>query len=171
MLLALDVVVVGGVGMNAGRSLIGFFLICFAAAAIGGTATGSSLGTWYQSLRKPALTPPGWVFGPVWTILYSFMAIAAWLVWRRGRGTKAGRRAMIFFSAQLALNALWSILFFGLQLPGAALVDIGLLWASIVGWLVASWRLDRRAAFLIAPYLAWVSFAAYLNFQIWRLNQ
>jgi benzodiazapine receptor len=153
------------------RGLLVLLVVCILAGAIGGTATGSSIQTWYASQRKPELTPPGWVFAPVWTVLYAMMAVAAWLDWRRARGTPIGRRAMALFSVQLGLNALWSILFFGLRLPGIALVDIGLLWASIVGWLAVSARIDHRAAWLIAPYLAWVTFASYLNLRIWQLNR
>ncbi len=157
--------------MRSIRGLLVFFVVCFLAGTIGGTATGLSIQTWYASQRKPALTPPGWVFAPVWVVLYTMMAAAAWLHWRRARGTPIGRLATALFSVQLGLNALWSILFFGLRAPGLALADVGLLWASIAGWLAVSARIDRRAALLIAPYLAWVSFASYLNLRIWQLNR
>lgn len=152
-------------------TLLGFFIASFAAAAIGGVATNRSLQSWYPSLRKPSLNPPSWVFGPVWTALYSLMAVAAWLDWRHGRSSENGRRALGLFGLQLGLNTLWSLLFFGLRAPGLALLEIGTLWASIAAWLIASTRVDRRTLWLIAPYLAWVSFASYLNLRIWQLNR
>lgn len=126
-------------------------------------------GEWYATLRKPSWNPPAWVFGPVWTALYTMMAVAAWLVWRRG-GWAAQRRPLALFLVQLALNAGWTPLFFGLKSPGLALAEIGLLWLAIVGTLIAFARVSRAAAWLLAPYLAWVSFAAALNFALWRLN-
>ena len=126
-------------------------------------------GEWYTGLVKPALTPPAWVFGPVWTLLYAMMATAAWLVWRRyGLANAIGPLGL--FLGQLALNALWSFLFFGLQRPGLALLDIAALWLAILASLIAFWRLHPPAGFLLLPYLLWVSFATYLNFQLWRLN-
>jgi len=153
------------------KTLLIFLASTFGAAAIGGTATGRSIRDWYPTLRKPAVNPPSWIFGPVWTMLYLMMAVAAWLDWRRGRNTPIGKQALGLFAGQLGLNALWSILFFGLRAPGLALLEIVGLWAAIAAWLATSLRVDRRAAALIAPYLAWVSFASYLNFRIWKLNQ
>ncbi|HEX5414649.1 MAG TPA: TspO/MBR family protein [Chloroflexota bacterium] len=153
------------------RALAGFTIAVAAAAGIGGAATQSSLDTWYARLRKPKLNPPKWVFGPVWTTLYAFMAIAAWLDWRAGRNRHQGRRALRLFGIQLFFNTLWSILFFGRRAPGLALLDIAALWTSIVAWLSASLRVNRWTALLILPYLAWVSFASYLNWGIWRLNR
>lgn len=126
-------------------------------------------GEWYASLQKPSWNPPGWVFGPVWTALYTMMAVAAWLVWKRG-GFSAQRRARALFCAQLILNAAWTPLFFGLQQPGLAFAEIVVLWLAIAATLVAFHRVSRAAAWLLAPYLAWVSFAAALNFTLWRLN-
>jgi len=124
---------------------------------------------WYEGLVKPSLNPPGWIFGPVWTCLYAVMGVSAWLVWRqRNLGPVHG--ALSIFGIQLFLNGLWSYLFFGLQKPGLALMDILLLWAAIAATLIAFWQRRRAAGLLLAPYLAWVSFAVYLNLAIWRLN-
>jgi translocator protein len=148
-------------------ALAAFLALCFAVAAIGGAVTRSSVDTWYATLAKPAFTPPDWVFAPVWTALYAIMALAAWLVWRRV-GWQGG--AMYLFFAQLALNLLWSILFFGLQLVGLALVDIVVLVVLIALTAVAFWRVDRRAGLLLVPYLLWVLYATALNGAIWRMN-
>ncbi len=126
-------------------------------------------GEWYAQLRKPSWNPPGWIFGPVWTALYAMMAIAAWMVWRRGRF--AGRRlALSLFLMQLLFNALWSPLFFGLHNPLMALLDIVLLWLALLATMIAFWKVRPLAGALLVPYLVWVSFAATLNFALWRLN-
>ncbi len=145
-----------------------FFLRGFLAAGLGSLFTASSVNSWYPTLAKPSWTPPAWVFGPVWTALYAMMAIAGWLVWRESGDAR--RRALWWFAVQLALNVAWSAAFFGLRLPGLALVDILALWLAIALTLVESWRVSRTAGFLLAPYLTWVSFAAALNLSIWRLN-
>jgi len=147
-----------------------FLLLAFAAAAIGGLATANSVNTWYPTLQKPDWSPPNAVFGPVWTLLYVLMAVATWRVWRNG-DDRAARRTASLYSAQLTLNALWSILFFGLRQPGAALVEIIVLWAVLIVILVRYWRRDRLAAALWTPYVAWVTFAAALNAAIWSLNR
>jgi tryptophan-rich sensory protein len=126
-------------------------------------------GQWYARLVQPALTPPGWVFGPVWTVLYLMMGIAAWLVWRR-HGFAGAIWPLSLFVIQLSLNALWSYLFFGSQNPGLAFLDILALWLAILFTLIAFWGYDRLAGQLLLPYLLWVSFALYLNWQFWRLN-
>jgi tryptophan-rich sensory protein len=150
-------------------ALLGFVFICLAAAAIGGSLTASSVGGWYQTLAKPALTPPDWVFGPVWTTLYLMMAVAAWLVWRRG-GWRAQRGPLVLFFIHLAINVAWSGVFFGLQSPGGGFAVIVLLWLAIVATAAVFWRHSRAAALLLMPYLVWVSYASYLNFAIWQLN-
>ncbi len=150
-------------------AVLGFVVVCFAAAAVGGSLTASSVGGWYQTLAKPALNPPDWVFGPVWTTLYAMMAVAAWLVWRRG-GWRAQRGPLVLFFIHLAINVAWSGVFFGLQSPGGGLAVIVLLWLAIVATAAVFWRQSRAAALLLMPYLVWVSFASYLNFAIWRLN-
>jgi benzodiazapine receptor len=144
-------------------------IICFTAAGIGEALTSSSLADWYPGLAKPAWNPPDWVFGPVWTVLYALMAIAAWIVWRAA-GWRRASRALGLFATQLTLNVLWSGLFFVRQNPGAAFLDVLLLWLAILATLVLFWRIDRNAGALLAPYLAWVTFAAVLNFAVWQLN-
>jgi translocator protein len=143
-----------------------WLVLCFGAAAFGSQF---SPGEWYAELAKPAWTPPGWLFGPVWSVLYAMMGIAAWLIWKDA-GFSGARVALGLFVFQLVLNAAWSWLFFGLQEPGLALVDIGLLWAAILATAVAFRHHRPLAAGLLVPYLLWVSFAAALNFEIWRLN-
>jgi tryptophan-rich sensory protein len=146
--------------------LVGWFLLCFVAPALGYAANS---GSWYSTLNKPAWNPAAWLFGPVWTFLYATMAVAAWLVWCRG-GWREQRRPLILFVVQLALNALWTPLFFGLHRPDLAFVEIVLLWVAIVATIHDFAHVRSAAAWLLAPYLAWVSFASVLNFTIWQLN-
>jgi benzodiazapine receptor len=128
-------------------------------------------GDWYASLAKPAWTPPTWVFGPAWTILYAMMAVAAWRLWRRlGARPHESRRALVLFAVQLALNLSWTPVFFGMQRPDLALVVILVLWLAIAATIVAAWKACKTAAALLVPYLAWVTFATALNAAIWRLN-
>ena len=124
---------------------------------------------WYAALTKPSWTPPGWLFGPVWTVLYLGMAVAAWLVWRQ-KGLSAARGALTLFGVQLGLNVAWSWLFFGLRNPGLGFVDILSLWVAIAATLVAFWWRSVLAGLLFVPYLAWVTFAAVLNYSIWQSN-
>ena len=155
--------------MSGGRailSLVGWLVVCFSAASLGAFFTP---GEWHAALNKPAWNPPGWVFGPVWSTLYTMMAVAAWLVWRRGGFTGQGWPLGLFLF-QLGLNALWTPLFFGLHQMGLAFIDISLLWLAIACTLVSFWSVQRIAAWLLVPYLLWVSFAAALNFSLWRLN-
>ncbi len=149
--------------------LIGFILVCFTSAGLGAAATATSVNGWYQTLTKPSWNPPDWLFGPVWTVLYFLMAVAAWLVWRR-HGWQSARSALNWFGIQLALNMLWSFLFFGMQRPELAFVEIVVLWISIVATCVAFHAKSTTAALLLVPYLAWTSFAVILNFTIGRLN-
>lgn len=149
--------------------LIASVTACFAAAAIGSLATTPNIGGWYAALEKPAWTPPNWLFGPVWTLLYLTMALAAWLVWRRFAWREA-RGPLGLFLGQLVLNAGWSWLFFGWKMPGVALVELVVLWVAIALTAVAFWRRSAAAGLLLLPYLAWVTFAAVLNLAIWRLN-
>lgn len=149
--------------------LIGFIVLSQLAGVIGSFFTISSVSTWYNTLVRPPLNPPGWVFGPVWTTLYILMGLAAFLVWRRGAGTRK-RRALIVFGLQLSLNALWSVVFFGMHWPLGALVVIVALWLSIVWTMMLFSKVSRRAVRLLWPYLAWVTFATYLNCAIWLLN-
>jgi tryptophan-rich sensory protein len=149
---------------------LGLFLaVCLAAGGIGGAATGSSVSTWYPTLAKPAWNPPAWVFGPVWTTLYLMMGVAAWRVWRAHSRGASG--ALGLFGVQLVLNTLWSIVFFGLRAPGPAFFELLLLWLAILATGLRFYRLDRVAGALMAPYLAWVTFAGVLNYTIWQLNR
>ncbi len=140
------------------------------AGIIGSFFTFEAIPTWYATLVKPTLNPPSWIFGPVWTTLYLLMGIAAFLVWKKGWEQKEVKIALGIFTGQLVLNTLWSIIFFGLQSPGWALIDILLMWISIVATIIVFYRISRPAAYLLLPYLAWVSFASYLNYAIWTLN-
>ena len=152
-------------------SLVVAIGIVFAAAAIGSVGNSSSVSTWYQTIRKPVFTPPGWVFGPVWTVLYVMMAVAAWMVWRKYGFGPEGRVPLALFGVQLALNACWSLLFFGLQNPGLALVEIVFLWSAVLATTVLFWRVVPIAGYLMVPYLLWGSFATVLNASIWWMNR
>lgn len=152
--------------LKLGAAVIGSEL----AGIIGSVFTVSSIPIWYASLIRPGFSPPNWIFGPVWTTLYALMGIAAFLVWRKGLPNKDVKVALGLFLGQLVLNSLWSIIFFGLQNPGAALVEIIFLWLAIVATIVAFARISKLAAWLLVPYILWVSFAAYLNYSIWLLN-
>lgn len=143
-----------------------FFALTFAVAFFGARF---QPGSWYAALDKPSWTPPNAVFGPVWTLLYVLMALAAWLVWKR-LGWRAGALPLGLYFGQLALNGAWSWLFFGAHLPGWAFADIVLLWLAIVATAVAFWPASRAAALMLMPYLVWVSYAAALNLALWRMN-
>jgi tryptophan-rich sensory protein len=148
-------------------ALLGFILACLAIGGLGGWVTAGSVATWFPTLNKPPFNPPAWLFGPVWTTLYVMMGVAAWRVWRKaGWGTPLN-----LFAAQLALNCAWSFLFFGLQSPGLALLDIVPLLVLILLTIRAFWPIDRIAGGLLVPYAAWVSFATLLNASIWWLNR
>ena len=149
-------------------ALAGFIILTLTVSAVGARVTLPEIAGWYAQLAKPSFTPPNWVFGPVWTTLYVLMAIAAWLVWR----TRVPARipALSAWGAQLALNLAWSLLFFGAHRIGLALIDIVLLLLAIVATMAFFARRSRVAAVLLVPYLAWVAYAAALNFAVWRLN-
>ncbi len=152
--------------MRSALALAGWLALTFAAAAMGGIVMP---GEWYASLEKPSWNPPNWIFGPVWTALYILMAVAAWLVWTRG-GWTTQMRPLTLFLVQLTLNAAWTPLFFGIKNPGLAFAEIILLWLAIAATLIVFRPVSRTAAWLLAPYLAWVSFALWLNFTLWQLN-
>ena len=137
---------------------------------IGSVFTVSAIPNWYAALQKPELSPPNWVFAPVWTVLYVLMGIAAYLVWRKGFEVKGVKTALALFCIQLVLNGLWSIAFFGVQSPLIALGVITLLWLAILFTTIAFFKISRVSAALLLPYLLWVSFASYLNYTIWALN-
>jgi tryptophan-rich sensory protein len=167
--------------MRSTLALILFLLVCFGVAAFGAQFTP---GEWCAALEKPPWNPPAWVFGPVWTLLYAMMAVAGWMVWRggdaagwgasggavRAAGADGRRRALAVFALQLVLNGAWSWLFFGLHRPGLAFAEIVTLWLAILATTVLFWKQRPLAGALLLPYLAWVSFAAALNFELWRLS-
>lgn len=157
--------------MNKLRQIAGLvvsLLIVFGIATLGGFLTNLSVGTWYPTLIKPSWTPSGTTIGTVWTILYTLIGVAAWIVWR---GCAGGRqRLLTIYAVQLLLNAGWSAVFFGLRSPGLALVEIGILWVAILATATSFWKVSKVAGALLAPYLIWVSFAGVLNAMIWRMN-
>lgn len=148
--------------------LVGWFVVSFAASAVGAVASVQA-GTFYGQLLQPPWAPPSSVFGPVWTALYALMAISAWLVWRSG-GMRTHRAALSLFVLQLSLNALWTWLFFAWHVGGWAFAEIVVLWFLIVATLVSFWRVRPLAGVLLIPYLLWVSFASVLNYSVWQLN-
>jgi benzodiazapine receptor len=149
------------------RPLLAFIILTLLVGASGTLFTEPNIPTWYAGLTKPGFNPPNWLFGPVWTTLYILMAVAAWRVWKR-TGTKSPEMAA--WGVQLALNTLWTPLFFGAHLLLVALVEMALLWLAIVTTAALFWRKDRIAGLMLLPYIAWVSFALCLNYAIWQLN-
>ena len=148
--------------------LAGWLLASFVVGGIGSAASISAAG-FYGQLTQPAWAPPAWLFGPVWSLLFVLMGVSAWLVWRQ-HGVAGAGAALSLYAAQLVANALWSWLFFAWRQGALALAEIALLWLLILGTILLFWPLHRLAALLLVPYLAWVSFAAALNYALWRLN-
>lgn len=147
--------------------LIIAIVVAETAGVVGAFFTSASVSTWYAGLAKPALAPPNWLFGPVWTALFVLMGIAAAFIWMRGWGRREVKIALGIFIIQLALNTLWSFIFFGLRNPGAAFAEIIILWFAILATIIAFAKISRPAAWLLVPYILWVSFAVYLNYSIW----
>ena len=141
----------------------------FGAAAIGGAGTSKAIPVWYKGLKKPSFTPPEWAFGPVWTILYLLMAIAAWMVWEQGIAASVALPLAVY-GIQLALNVLWSFLFFAWKKLRAGFIEIIALWAAVLATLLLFWGVSSIAGVLTVPYLAWVSVASALNYKVWKLN-
>lgn len=137
---------------------------------VGSIFTAPSVANWYPQITKPALNPPVWVLGPVWTTLFALMGIAAFLVWEKGLNHKSVKIALTLFIGQLILNALWSIIFLGLRSPGGALIEIVFLWFAILATIIAFARISKPAVWLLLPYILWTSFAMYLNYALWTLN-
>jgi len=150
--------------------LISCVILCQLAGVIGSVFTISSIPTWYAGLNKPFFSPPNWVFGPVWITLYAMMGVALYLILRKGLKEKGVKDAILIFLAQLALNAVWSIAFFGLKSPLVGLIVITLLWFAIAFTIICFIRLSKTGAILLIPYILWVSFAAVLNLAIWAIN-
>ena len=144
---------------------------CFAAAGIGSLFTFKAIPTWYTRLKKPRYTPPNWVFGPVWTILYILMGISVFLIWQKGLDTNGVLLAFTLFWVQLAFNVLWSIVFFGIKSSVGGVITIIVLWLLILATIVASFRISGWAGTLLTPYIVWVTIASYLNIGVWRLNK
>ncbi len=151
-------------------TMITFILLCEMAGLIGSIFTMPAIGTWYADLNKPSFSPPNWIFGPVWTILYALMGISAYLVFSKGWKNKKIKNAVNMFSLQLILNVLWSVIFFGAKNPFLALVEITILWAAIFVTIKKFNEISKTAGNLLVPYLAWTSFAAILNLSIVLMN-
>ncbi len=150
-------------------SLIVWLAVCFGVAGIGARWTAAEIPAWYRTLRRPAFAPPNWIFGPVWSLLYLLMAVAAWRV-TVSPASPLRTAALVLFAVQLALNLAWTWIFFRKHAMGAAAVEIGILWVEIGTTTIVFDRVTPLAAWLMVPYLAWVSFAAVLNWAFWRLN-
>jgi len=150
--------------------LIAAVLICELAGVIGSLFTYQSIPDWYSKLNKPAFSPPNWLFGPAWVTLYLLMGISAYLVWEKGIKKKNVKYALQLFGIQLVLNALWSILFFGLRCPLCGFIEIIVLWVAIILTILKFYKISRAAALLLLPYILWVTFAMILNFYVWKLN-
>lgn len=151
--------------------LVLWIVLSYSAGIIGSIPTSQNIPNWYAALNKPSFTPPGGLIGSVWTILYILMGIAAYLIWRKGIGDPAVKAAIALFLIQLALNALWSIIFFGQHQILLALIEIVILWLAILLTIVKFYPLSPAAGLLMVPYLLWVSFASFLNYTFWILNR
>lgn len=155
------------------KKIIGYFLailISQSAGIIGSIFTSKSVSTWYATLQKPVFSPPNWIFGPVWIVLYTLMGVSSYLIWQERSNHKFAKIALIIFGFHLVLNALWSIIFFGFKNPGMAMLEISALLVFIIIIIVLFYKINPRAAYLLIPYLAWVSFASVLNYYLWKLN-
>jgi tryptophan-rich sensory protein len=152
------------------KKLIFSIFICLFAGFIGSIFTSPAIPTWYARLQKPSFSPPDWVFFPVWTFLFIMMGISLFIIWQKGCEEKKFKTAIYIFAGQLLLNALWSVVFFGLRSPLLGLMEIIILWIMIYVTILSFMKLSRTAAYFLIPYILWVSFAAFLNFWIWILN-
>ena len=157
--------------LNSVIKLVVSILASFAAAGIGSLFTFKAIPNWYAGLKKPPFTPPNWAFGPIWTTLYILMAISVFLVWQKGTGTNGVLLAFVLFWIQLAFNALWSIIFFGMKSKGGGAITIIVLWLLILATIITSFRVSEWAGILLIPYIVWVSIASYLNIGVWVLNK
>ena len=150
--------------------LIVSILICQGAGAIGALFTSPAISTWYTTIQKPSFNPPNWIFAPVWTLLFLLMGISLYFVWSRGLEDKKIKIAVFIFGVQLALNIFWSFLFFDLQSPLYAFIEIFILWLAILLTIISFYKISKIAAYLLLPYILWVSFASVLNFSILIIN-
>ncbi|HSX24512.1 MAG TPA: TspO/MBR family protein [Candidatus Andersenbacteria bacterium] len=154
-----------------------FIALCEIAGMLGSLVTFSQIPTWYAGLVKPMLNPPSWIFGPVWALLYALMGIALYIVWEQYHKINIAKKknsilfAMWIFAAQLLLNILWSILFFGLHNPILAFLDLAAMWLAILATIYVFAPISKTASYLLIPYIVWVTFAGYLNVSIWQLNK
>jgi benzodiazapine receptor len=151
--------------------LVGSIVLCLLAGFVGSFATTRKIPGWYATIHRPSFSPPNWLFGPVWTLLYILMGIALYLVWRQGLAARGVKIALLVFSIQLVLNASWSFAFFGAESPLAGLVVIVALWAMIMATIASFAPVSRAAAALLVPYILWVSFATVLNASIYAFNR
>jgi translocator protein len=156
--------------MTTALQLIICLAIPLAAGFIGSAFTTPSIYSWYLLLNKPSFNPPNWIFAPVWTTLFVLMGLALFLVWRKGTDTPGFRSALFIFAVQLVMNVAWSYLFFGLHEPFYAFLEILALWVAILATIASFWKISPVAGLLLLPYICWVSFAAYLNLSLWKLN-
>ena len=145
-------------------------LVCLLAGFIGSFFTISSVSTWYTTLNKPFFNPPSWLFGPIWTILYILMGVSLYLIWEKRIKSEESKTAVLIFGVQLFLNLMWSIIFFAVQSPFYAFIEIILLWITIVITMIYFYKISKPATYLLIPYILWVTFAALLNFSIYYLN-
>ena len=143
---------------------------CLLVGFLSGLATTGAIENWYAELNKPFFNPPNWIFAPAWTLLYTLMGISAALIWHQGWHRADVKNALLFFLIQLVLNFFWSIIFFGAEMPLPALIEIVILWGFILACIIKFHKINKVAAYLLIPYLAWVTFATALNFSIWYLN-
>ncbi len=157
--------------MNTTLKLVISILASFAAGGIGSIFTFKAIPTWYRELKKPRYTPPNSAFGPVWTTLYILMGISVFLVWQEGLTASSAMLAFILFWVQLAINALWSVIFFGMKSKGGGVITIIVLWLLILATMITSFRISSWAGALLVPYIIWVSIASYLNIGVWLLNK
>ncbi len=156
--------------MNNTTKLIISIALPVAVGATSGFFTATGVDSWYQTINKPSWNPPGWIFGPVWTTLYVMMGIALFLVWKSNTNEALKKTAITLFAVQMVLNFFWSFIFFKQEQPGWALVEIIVLWVAILLTIFAFAKVNKTAAWLLVPYISWVSFATILNYTIWKLN-
>lgn len=156
--------------MSKAVKLIISILVCQGAGVIGSLFTSPAISTWYATLQKPSFNPPNWIFAPVWILLFLLMGISLYLIWEKRLGNKKAKIAVFIFGVQLILNTFWSILFFGLQFPLYAFIEIIILWLAILLTIVNFYKISKLATYLLLPYILWVSFAGYLNYSIWQLQ-